>query len=528
MTDHQLERRAALLQAAAATSKNLTQLLDLNVLLPRTVDVICETYDFYYAGVFLAEADGFAHLAAGYGEPGRQMREAGHKLEIGGHSMIGAAVAWREARLALDVGEEAVHFKNPYLPDTRSEMALPLIVGNHILGAVTVQSVEAQAFNDEDITSLQAMADQLAIAIHNAAALRELQNAQAAVLRLQTYQALASATTEAIHWIGNKTQPLTGTLDRMDADLQAESIDRDSLLEDLGMVRESIDLISKVKETLIGQAIEHQLRPAMVADVVQAAAFHAGLGSELFSLNAAPDAPLALTDTSQLARVLGYLFANALEADAQHISANITTTLDGRHIAISVADDGRGIPSEMIDQIWTAFFTTKDSSHGGLGLAAAMQVLTRMDGRITVDSQPDQGATFTIVLPVAAEDEAVDLSDAPDEIFFVDEETDEWARFAANVLKLAGKNVVVQGTPAGAAAANLILIDEALTTMGVDDVLLELKEAGVAHKAIVVTAALDTDRATRYIRQGAGDVALKPYTYRGLAAFLDFEREAIK
>ena len=524
MSDSNLERRSALLQAAATTSKNLTQLLDLNLLLPKTVEVICDTYDFYYAGVFMAEPDGFAKLVAGYGDAGRQMLEARHQLEIGGHSMIGAAIAWREARIALDVGDEAVHFKNPFLPETRSEMSLPLIVGESILGAVTVQSVEAQAFSDEDITSLQAMADQLAIAIHNALTMRELQNAQAAVVRLQTYQALASATTQAIHWIGNKTQPLAGTLARMDADLRTDDIDRESLLEDIGIVRESVELISQVKETLIGQAIEHELRPAMVADVVQAAAFHSGLDPAVFSLNPAPGVPMALTDTSQLARVLGYLFSNALEADAQHISANITATLDQQHVAISIADDGKGIDPDQLDQIWTAFFTTKDSSHGGLGLAASMQVLTRMDGRITVDSQPGKGATFTIVLPAAAEDEAIDLSDAPDDIFFVDEDNDSWALFAANVLRLAGKNVVVQGTPAGAGAADLILIDEALTTMPVEDVLIELSEAGVANRAIVVAAALDTDRATRYMRLGARDVALKPYTYRGLDAFLDFER----
>ena len=68
--------------------------------------------------------------------------------------MIGDAVANKEARIALDVGEYAVHFKNPYLPDTRSEMALPLMVGDRVLGAVTVQSKEEAAFSKDDISKV--------------------------------------------------------------------------------------------------------------------------------------------------------------------------------------------------------------------------------------------------------------------------------------------------------------------------------------------------------------------------------------
>jgi DNA-binding NtrC family response regulator len=146
-----------------------------------------------------------------------------------------------------------------------------------------------------------------------------------------------------------------------------------------------------------------------------------------------------------------------------------------------------------------------------------------MGGRITVDSQPDHGATFTIVLPAASDDEAIDLSGAPENILFIDEEDDAWALFAANVLKLAGKNVVVQGTPAGAIEADLILVDEALTTIHVSEVIELLSEAGLADKAVIVTAVLEPNRAIQYMSAGVRDVALKPYTYSSLASFLNYE-----
>ncbi|MFQ5615453.1 MAG: GAF domain-containing protein, partial [Anaerolineales bacterium] len=455
-------RRARLFKAANEVGHRLTTLLNLDELLPKTVDVICDAYGFYYAGVFLLdETGGWAVLRAGRGEAGQKMIEAGHRLEVGGHSMIGAAVSWREARIALDVGEEPVHFKNPFLPHTRSEMALPLIVGDTVLGAVTVQSVEEAAFSQDDITTLQTMADHLAIAIHNAYLLRELEMAHAALLRAKTYEALATATIQAIHWIGNKALPITTTVVRMRADLDADEIDVESLKEDLEMINISARLIVDVKETIIGPARDQNLRPAMVADVVQASAFHTNVLDEMLTINVAPDTPLALTDTTQLARALSFLFKNAMEARATHISANVTPTLDRAHVAISIADDGIGIPPDISDKIWAAFFTTKGAHHSGLGLSACLHTLTQMDGRIAVDSKPGQGATFTIVLPAAPDDEAIDLSGAPQNIFFVDEADDTWALFAANVIKLAGKNVIVEESPAGAAEADLILIDEA-------------------------------------------------------------------
>jgi len=422
------------------------------------------------------------------------------------------------------VGEEAVFFKNPFLPETRSEMALPLLVGENTFGAITVQSTEEAAFSDDDISSLMAMADQLAIAIHNAYLLRELERTHAALVRAKTYEALATATTQAIHWIGNKAQPITSTIARMKKDLAQENPDLESLREDLDIIAENAHLIVDVRERLIGPGRDQTLRAALVPDVVQAAAFFTGIPEDKLTIEAAPDTPFALTDTTQLARVLGYLFQNALEANASHISATITPTLDRSHIAISVADDGKGIAPENKDQIWAAFFTTKGADHTGLGLAAALATLSQMGGRITVDSEPGKGATFTIVLPTAPDDEAIDLSHAPQNIFFVDEASDTWALFAANVLKLAGKNVVVQESPAGAAEADLILVDEALTTTPVDEIIAQLKEAGVANKTVVVTAALDTQRAASYMKAGVKDVALKPYTYVGLAAFLNFEK----
>lgn len=178
--------RSDRLQTAARVSQAASSILDIDALINTSVNLIRDQFDFYYVGLFLVdEAREWAILRAGTGEAGRIQVEKNHRLKIGGGSMIGWSIENRQARIALDVGEEGVHFqKNLFLPDTHSEMALPLISRDVVIGALTVQSIERGAFSDEDITLLQTMADQLANAIENA---RLFEHAE---IRLHETQAL--------------------------------------------------------------------------------------------------------------------------------------------------------------------------------------------------------------------------------------------------------------------------------------------------------------------------------------------------
>ncbi len=164
-----LKRRNTQLQTVVEVSKGISTILDSEKLLHRAVNLIREQFGFYYVGVFLAnENQEYVILQAGTGTAGQKMLAAGHKLAIGGESMIGWCVANAQARISLNVGKETVRFNNPLLPKTRSEMALPLLSRGQCIGALTVQSEQEAAFYEEDIAVLQSMADQLAIAVENA------------------------------------------------------------------------------------------------------------------------------------------------------------------------------------------------------------------------------------------------------------------------------------------------------------------------------------------------------------------------
>jgi GAF domain-containing protein len=172
-----LEKRLMQIRAAAEISRTISAVLDAKELLQQVVDLVQQRFNLYYVGVFLLDDEKeYAMLQAGTGEAGRAMLRDGHRLAVGGNSMIGWTTFNRKPRIALDVGLEAVRFNNPYLPETHSELALPILSGNRCLGALTVQSGQPNAFDQDDITILQSIADGLAVALENARLFQQAQS----------------------------------------------------------------------------------------------------------------------------------------------------------------------------------------------------------------------------------------------------------------------------------------------------------------------------------------------------------------
>ena len=167
------KRRAAYLNATTEVASAVAVVEhDLQGLLDRVVRMISEQFGFYHTGIFLLDADKeWALLQAASSKGGQNMLERGHRLRVGvgnvGQGLVGNVAHRGESRIAIDVGEDATFFDNPDLPATRSKIALPLRVRDDIIGVLDVQSIEADAFSAEDVTVLQALADQVAVAMSN-------------------------------------------------------------------------------------------------------------------------------------------------------------------------------------------------------------------------------------------------------------------------------------------------------------------------------------------------------------------------
>ena len=458
-----LERRQKLLEAAARVGQAVTSILDIDELLMRTVDIICSEFSIYYSGVFLlSEDEQWVELHAGYGDAGKEMLRAGFRLPVDRNSMVGVAILDKQGQLTSDVEAQASHFKNPYLKDTRSEIALPLIAKSQVLGALTVQSDKLNAFAVEDVTALQTMADQVAIAINNARLLQELEEANNELVRTKTFEAIATATGEAIHWVGNKAAPIPGSVNRLREDLSnllamlsvfeknekrnqagdgfeplqyavqnllSEAseygleleelalslltyspkrlqalLDIESTLEDLQIIEHSAKIILNIKEDMIGPARQRSPSSFSLAEMLTTLLMDMGLPKGVIETTWPGDLPHAFGDARQIEQVFNNLVKNAWEALDSKVDAKIwieaRNASEPDFLLVTIKDNGPGIPAEIQGKIWVSFFTTKGDRGGtGLGLSACMQIINQNNGKIWLDSEAGKGATFSVLLP---------------------------------------------------------------------------------------------------------------------------------
>nr|NIV10910.1 GAF domain-containing protein [Fodinibius sp.] len=177
----EVEKRSNYIEAAAEVGRAATSIYKLDELLKKAADLISQKFGFYQVGIFiLDDRNEFALMQAASSEGGKRMLARNHRLKVGEQGIVGYVTSTGQARIALDVGEDAVHFNTPELPHTRSEMALPLYYGGRIFGALDVQSTEANAFSNHDISALNVLADQVSMAINNAILFEDLQSSMEA------------------------------------------------------------------------------------------------------------------------------------------------------------------------------------------------------------------------------------------------------------------------------------------------------------------------------------------------------------
>lgn len=212
----QIQKRASELEAIAHTARSAATAGSLDELLPAVVREVGARFGHYHAGIFLLDDEKkFAILRAANSQGGQNMLARGHRLRVGDQGIVGYVTFTGNPRIALNVGEDAVYFNNPDLPDTHSEVAVPLKFGREVIGALDIQSTEPNAFTQEDVEIFTILADQISVAIQNVRSLdqaqRALQEAELASSQL-TGQAWKNFTdairTKGYRYDGIKPEPL--------------------------------------------------------------------------------------------------------------------------------------------------------------------------------------------------------------------------------------------------------------------------------------------------------------------------------
>ena len=404
LTKHTLQ-----LQTAAEVSNAVSSVLDIDELLINVVELIRHHFDYYYTGIFMVdETREWAVLKAATGEMGRQMLAQGHRLKIGNSSMIGWSIFHRKARIALDVGEDAVRFKNPNLPLTRSEIALPLIAHGEVIGAMTIQSQSPSAFSRMDVTVLQTMADQIANAIENArlfterASLINELGGQNAELERFTYTVshdLRSPLVTIRGFLGYLRQDAaSGDLSRFDTDIAriSNAVDKmQDLLNDLLELSRIGRIINPPEEIPFEQIVKESIE--MTSGLLEARNVRVEIQKEL---------PIIYGDRTRLLEVMQNLISNAIkfmgDQAVPRIEIGMTESqLDGKPVFF-VRDNGIGIEAQDHERIFGLFNRLDPSVDGtGIGLSLVRRIIEVHNGKIWVESEPGIGTTFLFTLPLA-------------------------------------------------------------------------------------------------------------------------------
>lgn len=401
-----MTKRTIQLQTAADVSRAASSILDLDKLLPTVAHLICNHFDYYYVGIFLIEeATEWAVLSAATGKMGKQMIETGHRLKIEDSSMIGWCIKHGQARIALDVGEDAVRFKNPYLPLTRSEMALPLITRGEVIGAMTIQSQSPAAFSRVDITALQTMADQVANAIKNArlftegVSLNKELGSQNAELERFTYTVshdLKSPLVTIRGFLGYLRQDAeSGDMTRFDKDMHriANAVDKmQALLNDLLELSRIGRIINTPEKIPFGQ---------IVAEAVEL--LNGPLEKNNVRMIVQKNFPDILGDHARLVEVMQNLISNASKFMGPQPRPTIEIGTEGsgtdEKTIFFVRDNGIGIAPQYHERIFGLFNRLDPNVEGtGIGLTLVKRIIEIHNGRIWVDSKLGEGTTFYFTL----------------------------------------------------------------------------------------------------------------------------------
>lgn len=413
----ELQKRAAELQTVARLSTTASAALNPDELLQSVVDMTKDRFGLYHAHIYLAnDAWNTLLLAAGAGELGRKLVEKQDAIPYDAEkSLVARAARERKTVIVNDARAEPGFLPNPLLPDTRSEMAVPMIVGEQMIGVFDVQSERAHRFSEEDANIYSTLTAQVSVALQNArlyaeqaatvAQLRELDRLKSSFLANMSHE-LRTPLNSILGFADVILEGLDGPLtDTMDNDLRLIQKNGQHLLN---LINDVLDM-AKIEAGRMNLNPERFLVHELIADVISIAS---PLASERdTALFIAPEADLSVevnADRTRLRQVMINIVNNAIKfTEHGRISVNLTRIPE--HALIAVHDNGLGIPPEKLEEIFSEFTqvdtsTTRKVGGTGLGLPISRRLVEMHGGRLWAESSgvPGEGSTFYVELPLEA------------------------------------------------------------------------------------------------------------------------------
>ncbi|MBL8154028.1 MAG: GAF domain-containing protein, partial [Anaerolineae bacterium] len=410
----QTNQRAVEMETVAQVSAAATTLLDPNDLLQAVVDLTRERFDLYHAHIYLLDEEGQnLVLAAGAGEPGQIMKARGHAIPLGReHSLVARAARNKEGVISNDVTQEPDFLPNPLLPDTKSELALPLVVGDRMIGVLDVQATITGRFTEDDVRVQTALADQIAVAVENARAYQEQQ---------QTAQRLREVDRLKSQFLANMSHELRTPLnsiigyaevliDGIDGDLSEEAVEDVEAIHSggkhlLSIINDILDLAKIEAGQMRIDRREANLMQVMeeVHNTCAILAENKGIELNIEPLN---DIPAVAGDPVRMRQIILNLVNNAIKFTEQgEVRVELEYDQD-RQVIVRVKDSGIGMTPDEMKGLFQQFHqvdgsATRRAGGTGLGLVITRHLIHMHGGEIYVESEKGAGSTFWFTLPIS-------------------------------------------------------------------------------------------------------------------------------
>ncbi len=370
-----LQQRAVQMATSAQVSKEVTSILDIGDLLTQVVDLIRDAFGYYHVHIFLLDRENdrlVLRASSSRSEPEHQ------SISPGAGSINGRVVQTRAPILVNDVTRNAHYLLDERLPDTRSELVIPLRLGDRVIGTLDVQSSEVDAFTDADMLVIQSLGDQIAIAIENT----RLYDRSRELAVLEERTRLARELHDSV------TQSLYSLV------LLSEGWRRTLPTDEQAHVKDYLHRIGEITQQALKEMrlLIHELRPLALEEV----GLHGALLRRLDAVEkrAGVDARILADDLLKLSpqveeglyRIAQEALNNALK-HAQADSVVVHIGAENGQVVLEVTDNGRGFNPEAVDRI------------GGMGLASMHERARALGGSLTISSAPDAGTTVKTMVP---------------------------------------------------------------------------------------------------------------------------------
>jgi signal transduction histidine kinase len=410
------QQRLKEVNALYGTIKVLAASLDPQELANDVVNLLQKNFGFYYVQFYLVDrANGNLILKAGSGDVGRQLLPDQFRL-LRGTGIIGHVAETGAPFFTNNVNEVVFFERNPLLPDTQFELAVPIKIESEVAGVLDVQDKPPKQFAESDLQLVQAVADQLAVALHKANLYTDLQNAmrQEQEIRSQLIQserlALVGRLLASVsHELNNPLQAIQNALFL----LKEESTLSPQGRQDLGIVLSEAERMAALIERLRSAyrpIRDKDFQPLqlnyLIEDVYALIGTHMRHKDIAFVFIPDPDLKSVSGISDQLRQVVLNLFLNAVEVmkPGGRLTVQTQNLLEENEVVFSVKDTGPGIDVDILPRIFDAFITSKHTGTG-LGLTITHDILQQHSGRITAENDPQGGAIFRVWLPMSEKEE---------------------------------------------------------------------------------------------------------------------------